>query len=192
MSADFPDHPFWDFSLSVYMTKDVPPACLVIQNNHQIDVNILLFCCWLGASGRGVMTPEELERVKGAVGPWHQDVVRALRAVRSALKDGMDPAPRPLSDAMRKRIAKTEIDCEHVEQLMLAAALDLSATDGKTENQRAADAVANVDAYFGSLGLALGSDDTAALATIVGEAFKGLEATQIEALCGEMRVAQRP
>lgn len=192
MSADFPDHPFWDFSLSVYMTRDVPPACLVIQNNHQIDVNILLYCCWLGASGRGVMTPDELRKVKEAVGPWHQDVVRALRAVRFALKDGMDPAPRNLSDAMRKRIAKTEIDCEHVEQLMLAAALDRPVAEGRAEDQRAADAVANVDAYFHSLGLALGSDDTAALATIVGEAFKGIEAAQIEALCGEMRVVHRP
>lgn len=191
MSADFPDHPFWDFSLSVYMTKDVPPACLVIQDNHQIDVNILLYCCWLGASGRGVMTRKELERVKRAVGPWHHNVVRALRAIRSALKDGMDPAPRSLSDAMRKRIAKTEIDCEHVEQLMLAAALDRPVTAGRTEDQRAADAVANVDAYFDSLGLALGPDDRAALATIVGEGFKGIEAAQIEALCGEMRVVRR-
>ena len=53
MSVSFPEHPFWDFSLSVYSTEGVPAACLVLQDHHQVDVNVILFCCWLGASGRG-------------------------------------------------------------------------------------------------------------------------------------------
>lgn len=188
--SEFPAHPFWDFSLEVYMTEGVPPACVVVQENHQIDVNILLFCCWLGASGRGVMTADELGRLKQAVDPWHQRVVRSLRAIRHELKDGMPPAPRDLSDSMRARIAKTEIDCEHVEQLILAGAVERPAREAVVGEQRASDAIANIDAYFASLDLAIGADDRAALLTVLGVAFNDVDKARLEALCDEMRVAR--
>ena len=53
--SDFPDHPFWDFSLIVYMTPGVGPACVALQEAHELDVNIVLFCLWAGASGRGAL-----------------------------------------------------------------------------------------------------------------------------------------
>lgn len=188
--SEFPAHPFWDFSLEVYMTEGVPPACVVVQENHQIDVNILLYCCWLGASGRGVTTAGELDRLKQAVDPWHQNVVRSLRAIRGRLKDGMPPAPRDLSDSMRGRIAKIEIDCEHVEQLMLAASLEKEADESVAADRRASDAIANIDSYFDSLGIVIGPDDKAALLTVLRVAFNGLDEARLEALCDEMRVAR--
>ncbi|MEC9208556.1 MAG: DUF2390 domain-containing protein, partial [Pseudomonadota bacterium] len=42
--SEFPDHPFWDFSLDVYMSKGVGAAFLELQRAHELDVNILLFC----------------------------------------------------------------------------------------------------------------------------------------------------
>ena len=49
---DFPDHPFWDFSLRVHGADGVAGACLDLQDAHQLDVNIVLYCCWIGATGR--------------------------------------------------------------------------------------------------------------------------------------------
>lgn len=44
MALEFEDHPFWDYSIRVYRTDGVPAACLVLQEMHQIDVNVMLFC----------------------------------------------------------------------------------------------------------------------------------------------------
>ena len=63
MAAEFPDHPFWDFSLRVYGSEGVPEACLVLQERHGIDVNVLLYCFWLGASGRGTLDDGEIAAV---------------------------------------------------------------------------------------------------------------------------------
>ena len=50
--SDFLPHPFWNFSLELYAGDGVAEACLDLQERRGCDVNILLFCCWLGASGR--------------------------------------------------------------------------------------------------------------------------------------------
>ena len=137
MAAEFPDHPFWDFSLRVYGSEGVPEACLVLQERYGIDVNVLLYCCWLGASGRGTLDDGEIAAVRGAVEHWHRDVVRAVRAVRQRLKGGFGGAPVDLSEPIRRRIAKIEVDLEHVEQLMLAGSVVRDADD-ESRRRRAA------------------------------------------------------
>jgi uncharacterized protein (TIGR02444 family) len=189
MSADFPSHPFWDFSLSVYKVDGVAPACLVVQERHAVDVNVLLYCCWLGASGRGVATAGELDAALSAVGVWHHDIVRAVRAVRQRLKGGLPPAPRDLSDGLRARIAKIEVDLEHVEQLMLAASVDRAADGALTTDRRAADAAANVGAYMAAIGARLDDNDRRQLATILGAAFTAVPADRIRELCRTLKAA---
>lgn len=184
--AEFPDHPFWDFSLKVYMSDGVGAACLELQDAHELDVNILLFCQWLGASGRGALTAAQMESVTDAVHAWHEDVVRALRAVRTRMKGGMEPAPTDLSESLRQRIQKTEIDCEHTEQLMLAAAIETAVDEGRADTDRLTDAAANISEYFQTFDGALSSADRANLGVMLGVAFPGVGAADIKAACDGM------
>ncbi len=163
MSAEFPDHPFWDFSLAVYMTEGVGPACIALQERHQIDVNILMLLLWLAASGRGAVGEPELAAIMTAAGPWHREVVRRLRQVRTRMKGGFPPAPVELAESLRKRIGKIEVDCEHVEQLMLAASIDRAADPARPPAERAADAAASIAAYFAAVGAMVNAADRAAL-----------------------------
>jgi uncharacterized protein (TIGR02444 family) len=164
---DFPDHPFWDFSLEVYGKEGVAPACLVLQDAHQLDVNIVLFCCWIGASGRGALGAEDVESLAEAVAEWHEHIVRGTRAVRQRLKGGLPPAPEALSEPLRRRIAKIEVELEHVEQLMLAATVERAADSEAGDARRAADAKANVERYFSKIGRTPSANDRAAIATII-------------------------
>lgn len=184
--AEFPDHPFWDFSLDVYMSDGVGAACLELQDAHELDVNILLFCMWLGASGRGVLTAAEMKTVTGAVHTWHHDVVRSLRAVRTLMKGGMEPAPADLTESLRRRIQKAEIDCEHTEQLMLAGSIETSADEARPEGARLADAVSNISEYFQSFGGTVSDEDRGNLATMLGVAFPGQAADAVAAACVRM------
>lgn len=164
----FPDHPFWDFSLRVYGSEGVAPACLKLQEAHGIDVNVLLVCCWLGASGRGAVDHNGVAGITEAVSSWHSEIVRGLRAVRKRLKDPVGGEDRDLALSIRKQVQKTEIDAEHIEQLMLAAAAE--ALPDAIPRDPAEDARANAEAYFAHLQIELDDKDRAALRTIVAAA----------------------
>jgi uncharacterized protein (TIGR02444 family) len=175
MTLEFEAHPFWDFSLKVYSTEGVGEACLKLQERRNIDVNVILFCAFNGASGRGALDSKELEAALAAVKEWNAGVVCGLRVVRQRLKGGIEPIPKDLSDALRRRILKLEIDCEHAEQLALARSVDRQA--------RAEDAAVNVTAYFRSHGFAPDAEDIAAMARILDAAVPEVDLAEMEKIC---------
>ncbi len=183
---EFPDHPFWDFSLRIYGADGVAAACLELQEAHQLDINVVLYCCWIGESGRGARDAGETAAMTAAVAEWHADIVRGVRAVRQRLKGGLAPAPLDLSEPLRRRIAKIEVELEHVEQLMLAAAIDRPAEATAGDERRAADAVANIGRYLAVIERTPGADDRAAIATILAACFAGLDRRQIDGLCAAL------
>jgi uncharacterized protein (TIGR02444 family) len=118
LSMDFPETPFWNFSLRVYGTDKIPAACLRLQDRHGIDVNLLLFALWLARSD-AADTASALDAAIDASAVWHCEVVRPLRAVRQRMKDGVPPVDNVLAQSLRARLQKLEIDTEHAEQVTL-------------------------------------------------------------------------
>jgi len=172
---DFPDHPFWDFSLEVYHREGVGAACLHLQARHGIDVNVMLFCLWLGHSGRGVMTDEELGALRAATDQWHDVVVRGLRKIRTSLKEGFPETPEGLRETLRGSIQTAEINSEHLEQLLLAGAVERpAAAEGGPLGDRAADGGRNFGLYLDELGIAFEPSDSVHFAHILRQAFPGL------------------
>jgi uncharacterized protein (TIGR02444 family) len=111
------DNPFWRFSLAVYAAPGVAAECLALQRALNIDVNMLLFCAWFGAR-RTLLTAEDIDGFESTVRPWHQSVVRALRAARDAIK----PMPEIAEDdvkALREQILAVELQSEQIEQALL-------------------------------------------------------------------------
>lgn len=107
-------HPLWQFSLAVYAMPDVQAECLQLQNAHGIDVNVLLYCAWVGACGCRSLTSKDIARARKAVEAWHSDVVQPLRAARKEAK-------RLAADAtsVRTAITAAELAAERVEQDIL-------------------------------------------------------------------------
>lgn len=109
------DNEFWTFSLALYAAPDVAAECLSLQDRYGVDVNLLLFFTWLGASRRKSLSASEVEQVRGRVAHWHATVVRPLRAVRRDLKE----ARADSSQALRDRVKALELEAEQIEQAML-------------------------------------------------------------------------
>ena len=189
MAMDFPDHPFWDFSLDAYGRAGIPQACLELQSAHELDFNILLYCLWFGASGHGALDDAEMAQVTGAVEDWHHEIVRCIRAVRQRLKGGMPPAPEELSEPLRSGVQKLEIDFEHLEQLMLAAAIERTADDDADGESRIRAALANVDRYFEALELRQSNEDQGNLALLLKAAFADLDDDLVAKFCGGLTAA---
>ena len=172
---DFPEHPFWDFALGVYGKEGVGAACLKLQERHGIDVNIMLFCLWLGDTGRGVLDHSEMTSVREAADRWHTEVVKGLRAVRRGLKTDFPDTPEGLRENLRAEVQAAEIDAEHLEQLLLAGAVDRSAAEGTLDiERRAGDAGSNFKLYIESIGVVFEPSDAVNFAHILGRAFPGL------------------
>lgn len=166
MTESDAEHPFWQFSLSVYDRPGVAEACLALQARHQLDVNILLFCCWAGVHGQR-FNGETAASLIAATDAWQDAVVKPLRRIRDWLKQHPVEAAQPDANVLREGIKARELEAEAVEQAILAGRF---AVDTAGEGQPA-DAIANLHAYFEQLRREPGVADNADLAQILTAAF---------------------
>ena len=79
--SQFTGNPFWDYSLVHYGRPEVARACLELQEDVGANVNLVLFCCWLGSSGQ-VLTVQDLDEAEEIIRDWNEQVVEPLRGVR--------------------------------------------------------------------------------------------------------------
>lgn len=170
--SQFPDSAFWDFSLKVYRTEGVAPACLELQERHGIDVNLMLYCCWLGCREAAPAGRERIVTLGQAVEDWHEIVVRQLRAVRKRLKTPLAGEDRDLALALRQRIQKIEIDAEHIEQLMLEAADPARPQAANDPDQARSAALENMSIYLSICGAKPNASDDKALRSIAQAALQ--------------------
>ena len=110
------DNEFWRFSLAIYKPADVAAECLALQEAVGLDVNLLLFCAWLGTRAI-VLSRSDIEAASRVVALWHNGVVRPLRGVRRHIKTQYGDA----FEELRSRVKDNELQAEQAEQAMLFA-----------------------------------------------------------------------
>ena len=91
------------FAASFYQQRQ--RLFLQLQDEHALDVLLLLAACWLGQRGTPVTSVEWaglLQRHQ----PWQQQVVSPLRAVRRALREW------PQAEALREQVKASELAAE--------------------------------------------------------------------------------
>lgn len=149
------DNPFWDFSLEAYARPGLSEACLALQEEFGVDVNMLLFCMWLARQGR-TLDDAAAGRCVAITGPWQNGMVTPLRALRHACRDDGALAPEPFRESLRQEILRVELHAERIEQELL---LDFSAaalTSGSSAAPRSpATAERNIATYFAAAGIVL-------------------------------------
>ena len=156
-------------------------ACLDLQDRRGCDVNILLFCCWLGASGRPTLTAERLRGILKASDAWQAEIVRPLRAVRRLLKDRSWPEALPETvEAVRRRVADAELAAEHAEQLKLASLHSPPADRDRAVEKRLRAAVGNLGVYAVCLGVTPDAQDRAAVSALMTATFPVLSADEVD------------
>jgi len=132
---------FWRFSLALYEQPGVPEACLALQDEHGLDVNLVLWLLWIGWSGRGRLTADDLARADAHAASWRRDVIVPLRSVRRALKGSPDAG----AEALRNNVKTAELESERLQHHRLG---DLAASPRQREDA-VGDAEANLALYVG-------------------------------------------
>lgn len=141
------DSAFWRFSLRFYALPDVAPACLALQDEANVDVNLLLFLLFLADNGRAV-TRDDVTRLDAAIAPWRSQVVEPLRSLRRRLKTGIGDFP--LNEGFRNMVKKIELEAERVEQGRLESLVATFVSPAPRQQAARANLTA-YEAYLGRL-----------------------------------------
>ncbi len=137
--------PFWHFSLGFYRAPGVAEACIRLQDEAAVDVNLLFFLLWQGSLKRR-LTAAEVEAADGKVSAWRESAVVPLRNIRRALKDKAGLIEPSLCELFRTKVKGLELEAERLEQEALYEFAQ-SAILGEPAATPDEAARANIDAY---------------------------------------------
>jgi uncharacterized protein (TIGR02444 family) len=111
---------FWEFSLRIYARREVPPACLALQDEGGADVNLVLFLLYLADCGR-MLDDAQVAALDEATRVWREQVVKPLRGVRRLLKDDIGAFATDATAPLRSDVKRIELAAEKLQQFTLEA-----------------------------------------------------------------------
>ncbi|NKB38437.1 MAG: TIGR02444 family protein [Gammaproteobacteria bacterium] len=177
---------FWDFSIRTYSCEQVPEACLTLQNNYGVDVNILLFTLWYGHT-RGPIAEPLFREVLDFSGSWSAQVVVPLRGVRTWLKtDGCEDSRMHKEDCQmyREKVKKLELAGEKIQQEVLQSMVLGLEENAQSLSMQLEFMLLNSAAYFSFLEIEMGKELKDQLSVIVGAGIKQLSEAEVLAELG--------
>ncbi len=141
--------PFWRFSLHFYKQAGVSDACIKLQDDCGVDVNLLLYLFWLASDGRQ-LTADEVKNLDSKVKSWRDLTIIPIRDTRRSLKGAATLLDPNKQEAFRNKVKAVELDAERLQQEALYE-FTKSGPLGKAAPQKDA-ARANVGAYEAAIG----------------------------------------
>jgi uncharacterized protein (TIGR02444 family) len=171
-----PGNPFWDFSLAVYRRAGVADACIRLQDEAGVDVNLLLFVCWLATVRDRALDEAEVRDLVARTEGWRDRVVRPLRAVRRWMKGREAGLPPDAVASLRSEVKRVELESERLQQDMLYAAVApaMAASAGPPEGDSARrHAEANTALYLSVIGAPRTVETGRACHTVIGASVSG-------------------
>ena len=168
---------FWDFSVRTYRNSGVAEACLSLQEQLGVDVNVLLYCCWYGCT-RGTLDEPAMERILAFAEPWAENIVRPLRAARTWMKTtGCTQAY--VADAgvecmaLREEIKRAELAAEHLQEDRMQELTEGIVLNDPEITSQIRHTLLNIHAYLRHLEIELDSASSSELTHVVTAAIGG-------------------
>lgn len=146
---DFPNSELWTYSTQIWTLPEVETICLELQNSYDANINMLLYCCWVGDKNLN-LNDDDLQTLLDAVQPW-QTIIKPLRDSRKMMQQHLIAMPAEMVDQTVTNISEMELNAEHMTQLALEKALK----PGKISSCESLDNIEcslnNIKAYISSL-----------------------------------------
>jgi uncharacterized protein (TIGR02444 family) len=136
--------PFWRFSLHFYRQPGVSEACIALQDDCGVDVNLLLFLLWLADDGQ-LLSTDDVRKLDDQVSGWRNLTVIPIREVRRKLKGARTLVEPGKQEAFRTKVKAVELEAERLQQEALCAFSQSGPLGQRAEPSAAARS--NVSAY---------------------------------------------
>lgn len=122
----------WTFALAIYAKPGVAEACLALQDEAGVDVMMLLTTTFAAVKHRLLLAPDEIRALNEACRLWREQIVWPLRAIRSGLKAGPQPAPSEATEQFRSQVKALELAAEKLQNKLLVECLPLRPPEKET------------------------------------------------------------
>jgi len=129
--------PFWRFSLHFYRHAGVSDACIALQDEQGVDVNLLLFLFWLADDSR-LLSADEVKKLDDAVRDWRNLTIVPIRDTRRKLKGARTIVDPSAQEVFRNKVKAIELDAERLQQAALFAFTRRGPLGRKAEPEAAA------------------------------------------------------
>jgi len=136
--------PFWRFSLRFYRQTGVSEACIALQDEYGVDVNLLLFLFFLASDGQ-LLTAGDVKTLDDKVRDWRNLTIIPIRDTRRKLKDARTLVEPGKQEAFRTKVKAIELDAERLQQEALYSFTQSGPLGARAAPSAAARA--NVSAY---------------------------------------------
>jgi uncharacterized protein (TIGR02444 family) len=93
----------------------VAPACLTLQDEAGVDVNLLMYLLWSASRGRALAV-EEVRALDRKLAAWRDAAVVPLRSLRRLLKTAPPLIEPAAAERFRNRIKGVELEAERLQQ----------------------------------------------------------------------------
>ena len=137
--------PLWQFSLSLYRAPGVADACILLQDEVGVDVNLLFFLLW-NASLKRQFESGDVHSVDSCIAGWRKTAVIPLREIRRGLKSAPALIEPGAAELFRAKVKGLELEAERLQQETLFALSQTAALGRKAASANVA-ARANIAAY---------------------------------------------
>ncbi|HLB57919.1 MAG TPA: DUF2390 domain-containing protein [Gammaproteobacteria bacterium] len=159
---------FWDFSTALYIRKDVKDACECLRRKYQLNINIVMFCCWAAQKQYDIFSVDDMSFIANHINTWNHGIVEGLKKVYAKL------ACHSIGDETANLANGTLNDillAEKIEQWLILQAVDqLGARQSITQDPTEI-ALKNIFNYINSQQVALHKTDLEKVYRIVKECF---------------------
>lgn len=145
-TIEFPNDPFWNFSIHYYSQEKVSDSLLYLQNQYNLDVNLMLLSIWAGCDNGMCINKDQFSTLDITANKLQRIVISPLRKIRGDLK----PLNKKNTDELeylRNSIKDLELFAEHVVQINLSHQLG-SFTDILVTKDHKTAAELNLMTYF--------------------------------------------
>jgi uncharacterized protein (TIGR02444 family) len=153
---------FWNFSTHLYDKEGVAEACLSLQDDFNLDVNLILFCYWYGKHF-GVVGSPLLQQIYNFSVEWRDNVVQPLRNLRIWMKKHKEADKKWQN--LRNKIKANELAAEKYQQEVIEN-LTMPASKNKKADRAKANIYSNLEKLLQKSALKLNKDIESRLAVL--------------------------
>lgn len=187
VTSDQQSKAFWEFSVDVFTRDGVEENCLLLQDRYGFNVNLTLFCVWVGFSGRPALTATDIAAAVAASAHWHGAVVEPLRNVRRVVQ-AVGEVGDTLRDlqTLRRSLLHNELTAERIEQAAIVATLSGGEMPALDLDGRLTSALISLSTYVDTTRITLDQTGRKALLTVAHAVFDDVPRNKLSRLANRL------
>lgn len=162
-------HGFLQFCQNLHANHLTQPALATLKRHPQVNLSLLLFCCWFACTGQGRLRQKDIRLLRKTIAAWHDKIVQPLQQMQSSLI------------LLKSELQQTLATAERIERQLLIDTLEAATNKKQKDLQRLKNALRNIKGYFDYLHTPLSEGDRHAVYTLLQTLFPDTTTQQMQA-----------